>query len=153
MMFAPPCDKTAHLSETSLQQTRVKPLQSFIFQSQASLSSCHYVLTEYLQWGHRLSTTEIIAKCPTLIWGLWKEPASWVNSMKGHSAERPAWVFNCSIILQIYGCATSSTVILGLGVPANMVLKHMSITTFVQYSYIHPKKNNIKMTMTYLKYC
>lgn len=40
-----------HLSETSLQHTRT---QSFISQSQASLSGCHCVLTGYLQWGRRL---------------------------------------------------------------------------------------------------
>lgn len=127
-----PVRKTAHLSETDSRQTHAKSLQRFIFWLQASLSSCHCVLTGYLQWGHRLSTTEIIAKCPTLIWGLWKDPASWVNSMKGHNAERPAWV--CSIIFQIYGCATSSTLILALGLPTNMVLKHVFIITFIQHT-------------------
>lgn len=106
------------------------------------LSGCHCVLTGYLQRGRRLSTAETVSKCPTLIWGLWKEPTSWVNSMKGHRAERPAWVYNYSIIFQIYGCATSSTVILALGVPTNVLLQHICLIAFIQYSNLHPMKDD-----------
>lgn len=41
---------------------------------------------------------------------------------EGHRAERPARVFSYSIIFQIYGCATSSTVILVLGVHSKSAL-------------------------------
>lgn len=59
--------------------------------------------------------------------------------MKGHRAERPVWVFNYSIIFQIYGCATSSTVILGLGVPTNVLLQHIVLIAFIKYSNLKEK--------------
>lgn len=136
-----------YLSETSLQHTHsLNKVLSFghtsvFFLPADAVSGCHCALTGYLQWGRRLSTAETVSKCPTLIRGLWKEPTSWVNSMKGHRAERPAWVFNYSIIFQIYGCATSSTVILGLGVPSNV--QHIFLITFIQYSKLHRKNDKL----------
>lgn len=144
-MFTPPSYKTALIRNKPAAHTLTQAhiysasTEFYLLVTPASflpantVSGCHCVLTGYLQWGHRLSTAETVSKCPTLIWGLWKEPTSWVNSMKGHSAERPAWVFIFRIIFQIYGCSTSSTVILGLGVSADVLLQHIFLITSIQY--------------------
>lgn len=90
---SPPVTKQ-HLSDT---HTHRASTEFYLSVTQASslpadaVSGCHYVLTGYLRWGHRLSTAETVSKCPTLIQGLWKEPTSWINSMEGQRVERPAW--------------------------------------------------------------
>lgn len=89
--------KQACSIHSCLTKTHRASAEFYLLVTQASflpaeaVSSCHSVLTGYLHWGHCLLTAE---KCPTLICGLWKEPTSWVNSMKGYRAEGPVWVFN-----------------------------------------------------------
>jgi len=128
-----------NLSETSRQHTHWEPQHSFISGSHQRLS---FQLTLWVAvivcWlgicsGVITFRQLRLFQSPTLIQGLWKEPASWVNSMEGHRAERPAWVLNYSINFQIYGCATSST-LMGLGVPTNMLLQHIILIALIQNS-------------------
>lgn len=114
-------------------------LQSFIFWSQASLSSWHYALTECLQWGRRLSTAEIISKCPTLIWSLWKEPTSWVNSMKGHSAEACMGVQLQYHLSDLWVCSLQHDNT-GPGCTHYVVLQHICLITSIHLSNLNMKK-------------
>lgn len=119
-MTTPPCYKIALIrnkpaADTLVTHSHIEPRQSFIFRSHKRLSSQQLTLwvAVIVCWlgifsgGHRLSTAETVSKCPTLIQGLWKEPTSWVNSMKGHRVDKACMVFSYSIIFHIYGCATS----------------------------------------------
>lgn len=85
------------------------------------------------------STAEIISKCPTLIWGLCKEPSSWVNSTRGHSREACMGVQLQYHLSDLWVCSPPSLAILGLGVHTNGLLEHIFMTGAKQCSNVMPR--------------
>lgn len=122
-------------AHTLVTHTHRASTELYLWVTQASflpadaVSGCHCVLTGYLQWGRRLSTAEAVSKCPTLIQGLWKKPTSWVNSMKGHRAERPAWVFYSIIFHDLWVCN------LQYSDTGSGCTHHCTFTTYLPYHF------------------